>query len=247
MTRTLRHARCAAVLLFAMMLAVPGAASATTVLEYQLQYEPAPDVSLVIVTAVADPQLPLPITVSIPVPAGATLLWAGEVLGGPTTEDPARETTKETIEGMDVYTMTLAQGYTGQLELQVPAASASGTRQTASMTWTNPGEEVPVRASAILPAGATDVEITPEVGGATDTNTAGATLYPLTGGRLAQGESMVIQVSWSAGGASPEAADSPAVLPIVLGLLVLAVAALVVVVVRERTRARRAAVGSARP
>lgn len=246
MTRLLRHARLTAAALFAILLVIPGTASASTVLEYQIQYEPAADVSLLVVTAVADPQLPLPITVTVPVPAGATLLWAGEVLGGPTTEDPTRETTVETVGDMDVYTMTIEQAYTAQVELQLPAAAASGSRLGAAFTWTNPGEVVPVRASVIVPAGATDVEVSPAAGGETDTNAAGQTLYPLTGAQLAQGDSMVVEVSWATGGvAAGEGEADSTILPVLLGLLVLAVVVLVIVVVRERTRARRGAVASA--
>ncbi|MGB4441447.1 MAG: hypothetical protein WBJ62_04410 [Coriobacteriia bacterium] len=246
MTRTHHHARLVAALLFAVLLVLPATASASTVLEYQIQYEPAADVSLLVVTAVADPQSPLPITVTVPVPAGATLLWAGEVLGGPTANDPTRETAMETVDDMDVYTMTIEQAYTAQLELQLPAASASGSRQSAAMTWTNPGDEVPVRASIIVPAGATDVEVSPPVGGEIDTNAEGQTLYPLTGGPLAQGDSMVIEASWATGAAAAaEGQADSTILPVLLGLLVLAVVALVIVVVRERTRARRGAVASA--
>lgn len=245
MTPTPRHARLIAALLFAIVLVLPGTASASTVFEYQIQYEPASDASLLVVTAVADPQLPLPITVTVPVPAGSTLLWAGEVLGGPTANDPTRATAVETVGDMDVYTMTLEQAYTGQVELQLPAASVSGSRQNGAMTWTNPGDAVPVRASVIVPAGASDVEVSPAVGGETDTNAAGQTLYPLTGGQLAQGDSMVIEVSWATGGAATGAQKESSTLPLLLGLLVLAVVALVFMAVRERTRARRGAAHSA--
>lgn len=240
MPRQLRHARLAAVLLLAAMLAVPGAASAAPVLEYQLQYAPAADYSLLIVTAVADPQLPLPATVSVPVPAGATLLWSGEVLGGASSDDPARDVTKETVGDMDVYTMTLEQAYTAQLELQLPGTAVSGSRYSAAFTWTNPGEEAPVSAAVVIPAGASDVEISPDVAGEPNANEAGETLYPLAGLRLAQGKSVKIEAAWSTGGAgTDDAGDRAATLPVLLGLLVLAVVVLVTVVVRDRTRARR--------
>lgn len=245
MIRSLAHARLTAALLLLVLLVVPGVASASGVTEYQLQYAPAGDHSLLIVTAVADPQSPLPATVTLPVPAGATVLWAGEILGGPATGDLLRVTTMETVGDMDVYTMTLEQAYTAQMELQLPAAVASGSRFDAVLTWTNPGDEVPVRASVIIPAGATDVEVAPAVSGETNTNDLGETLYPLTGARLAQGAAMVVEASWVTGGtASAGDAESP-ILPVLLGLLVLAVASLVIVAVRERTRARRARAGSA--
>lgn len=246
MTRQLRYARLAAAVLFAAMLAVPGAANAAAVLEYQLQYAPAADYSLLIVSAVADPQLPLPVTVTVPVPAGATLLWSGEILGGASSDDPAREVTRETVGDMDVYTMTLEQAYTAQLELQLPAAAAAGSRYSSAFTWTNPGEEAPVNAAVVIPAGASDVEISPDVVGEPNANDEGEALYPLAGLRLAQGESVQVEAAWSTGGAGRDDTDKQAVtLPVLLGLLVLAVVVLVIVVVRERTRARRAADRSA--
>lgn len=244
MTRLMRYSQCAAALLLAALLAMPGTAVASTVAEYQLQYAPATDYSLLIVTAVADPQLPLPVTISVPVPAGATVLWAGEVLGGAPADDIPRETATETIGEMDVYTMTLEQAYTAQVELQLPAVSTSGSRFTGTLAWTNPGEELPVNVSVILPAGATDAELSPPVAGETSTNDAGETLYPLAGGRLAQGAALAVKASWAAGTTTTGARADSATLPILLGLLVLAVLALVIVVVRERTRARRALAGS---
>lgn len=242
MTRQPAHAWLAAVLLLAVLLAVPGAANAAPVLEYQLQYAPAANYSLLIVSAVADPQLPLPATVSVPVPTGATLLWSGEVLGGASGDDPSREVTVETVGGMDVYTMTLEQAYTAQLELQLPGAAVSGSRYSSAFTWTNPGEETPVSAAVVIPAGATDVEISPGIAGEPNANDAAETLYPLGGLRLAQGDSVQVEAAWSTGGAGTEdEAKRVVTLPVLLGLLVLAVVVLVIVVVRERTRARRAA------
>jgi hypothetical protein len=245
MTRTLRLTRLGAVALLAALLAAPGVAGASTIAEYELQYAPATGYSLMIVTIVADPQATLPVTVAVPVPAGATVLWSGEVLGGATDDDPVRETTKETVGDMDVYTMTLEQSYTAQVELQLPAATASGSRLGATLTWTNPGEEGPVSAAVIIPAGATDVELSPAVAGETSTNEAGETLYPLTGARLAQGAAVTIEASWATGGSEAAPGAGSATLPALLGLLVSAGVALVIVLVRERTRARRIAADTA--
>lgn len=231
------------VIVLALTLLLPASAFAATVREYQLQYSPVGDPAgaLMIVSALADPQVPLPATVTVPVPAGATLLWAGEVLGGDPSADPVRQTTVERVGDMDVYTLTLEQSYTAQLEIQLPLPETSASGVKASVVWTNPGDEVLVTGSVVVESGATDVVLTPEVAGATQTNDIGETLYPLAGERVATDGQYEITAEWSRGGA--QSGDDSLLLPILLGVLVVALLALVVVVVRERTRARRAAAG----
>jgi len=238
MVRTHRVAALALLL----TLLLPSAALAGPVREYQLQYAPTGDAAgaLMIVSALLDPQTPLPATVDVPVPAGATLLWAGEVLGGDPAADPTRATTVVRTGDMDVYTLTLEQTYTAQLEIQLPVPEVSGDEVSASVTWTNTGDEVLVTASVVAESGATSVDIKPEVAGETQTNAVGETLYPLTGLRVASGESYVIEASWKRGGATPEG-DDTLLLPALLGGLVLAILALAAVIVRERTKARRTA------
>lgn len=229
-------------LVLALALLLPASAQAATAREYQLQFAPMGEgaQSLLIVSALLDPQTPLPATVTIPAPPGAVLLWSGEILGGDPAADPAREVTVERVGDMDVYTMTLEQTYTAQLELQLGQATVSGSSVESSLSWTNPGEEVLVTASVVAEPGATDVKTEPAIAGAVQTNNIGETLHPLTGRRVAEGDAYVVTVEWkrsdgTAGGASSN------VLPILLGALVVAVLALVVAIARERTRARRAA------
>lgn len=231
-------------LALALALLLPASAHGAGVREYQLQYAPAGAGagSLLIVSALLDPQTPLPATVTVPVPAGSVMLWAGEILGGAPADDPSREVTMETVGDMDVYTLTLEQTYTAQLEIELPAATIDGNRLSSSVTWTNPGEEVLVTAAVIAEPGADDIEITPEVAGEVQTNDLGEKLHPLTGTRVAQGDEYAITAEWTRGSAS---ADTPTgssrVVPALLGALVVAIIALVVVIARERTRSRRSA------
>ncbi len=229
-------------LALALALLLPASAMAGAVREYQLQYEPTGDPAgaLMIVSALVNPQTPLPVTITVPVPKGATLLWAGEVLGGAPADDPVRTTTVEQVGDMDVYTLTVEQSYTAQLEIQLPAPSASGNTMKSSVVWTNPGEDVLVTSSVILEAGASEVKTTPELSGTVQTNDAGAMLHPLAGVQLASGDSYEIAVEWTRAGSATATGGSSPVLPILLGLLVVAIVALVVVIARERTRARRA-------
>lgn len=229
-------------------LLLPASAMAGTVREYQLQYQPTGDANgaILIVSALVDPQLPLPVTISVPAPHGSTLLWAGEILGGDPLQDPARETAVEQVGDMDVYTFTVEQSYTAQLELQLPATSVSGSTVSASVDWTNPGETALVTASVIVEAGAEDVTTEPELSGSVQTNDAGQSLYPLAGVQLGTDQVYSIDVEWTrtqgGGGGNGQATGSSPVLWILLLALTGAVVALVIVVARERTRARRRAV-----
>jgi len=224
------------------VLALPSAAYARVV-EYQIQLSPAGDPAgaLAVVNVVLDAGDPLPQEVSVPVPHGATLLWAGEVLGGAPENDPSREPVVAQVGGMDVYTFTLETARVGQVEIALDPASVTDGTLASTMTWTNPGEEVLVRASVVAEAGATDIQLTPPRSGDVQSNEIGETLHPLEGRRLATGESYVIEASWTRGEGTAPVESAPSeqgLLPILIGAFLVAVLALVVVIVRERTRAR---------
>lgn len=233
--------RRALVLALMLAIAVPAVAHARVV-EYQIQLSPAgdPTGALAVVNVVLDTAEPLPQEVSIPVPHGATLLWAGEILGGAPEDDPAREPVVTQVGDMDVYTFTLDTAFVGQLEIALDPAQVSGNELSKTMTWTNPGEEVLVTASVIAEPGASNVQVKPARSGDVQSNEIGETLHPLAGVRVATGESYVIEVSWTRGeGAAAvegEGADQGP-LPYLIGALVIAVLLLAAVLVRERTRA----------
>ena len=235
MSRTIRRIA----LLAMLMLLVPGAALGADVREYQLQYAPVSDTGgpLLIVTAVLDPSVELPATVSVPVPAGSVLLWAGETLGGDPSLDPARETTVERVGQMDLYTLTLEEAYVAQIEVAYGTPMIAGDRVSAGVTWTNPGPEALVSTAVVVEPGARDVTVSPPLASGTRQNDIGETLYPLGGVRITEGGSVIIDVSWKRGGGS---GDGEWVLPALIGALLVALIALIVLVARERTRARRA-------
>lgn len=227
-------------LAIALALSMPSAASAAGVLEYQIQYSPATadGRAMAIVNASLDPQTPLPATVQVPVPADATVLWAGEVMRTDSSPDVERPTTVERAGDMDVYSLTLEQSYTAQLEVQLPAPSLKGSKLTSSMRWTNPGEDVLVLGSVVVEPGAEQVKTEPASSGSIKKNDAGESLYPLAGLRVPKGGSYTIQVEWtkSGGAAAPKNQSVP---PLLLIALFAAVVTLVAVVVSQRTRARR--------
>lgn len=224
----------AAVLLLAML--VPAVAVASPVTEYQLQFSPVGEgeqVAFLIVNAVLDPATPLPATVTIPVPASATVLWMGELLGGDPSADPARQGTAERVGDMDVYTLTLEQAHTAQIELQLPLSGVTPETVSSKVVWTNPGDPVLLSAAVVAEAKATDVVVAPASGTAVQTNAEGETLHTLQAKELATGETYTLTAAWSRGAASGSSSAFP-VLPVLLGVLALAVTALVVVLVRQR-------------
>ncbi len=227
-------------LLFA--LSVPAVAHARVV-EYQIQLSPAgdPTAALAVLNVVLDAADPLPQEVSIPAPRGATLLWAGEILGGAPEDDPVHQPSLEQVGDMDVYTFTLEQARIGQLELALDPANVSGDTLSTTMTWTNPGDEVLLTASVIAEPGASDIQLSPARSGDVQSNDIGETLHPIEGKRLAEGESYVIEASWTRAPGAAAVVGGGAdqdLLPILIGAFLVAVLLLVVVLVRERTRAR---------
>lgn len=223
-------------------LLVPASASAAVVREFQLQFAPVAEAegALVIVSALVDPQESLPASVTVPVPAGAQLLWAGEVIGGDPAADPSRTVTVERVGDMDLYTLTLEQAYTAQLEIRLPKPEVSSSRVKAGLTWTNPGDEVLVNAAIVVESGAKGVKTKPATAGEIQTNSVGESLYPLTGQRIAKDASYVIDVEWKRSGPASSAGSSSNTLALLLGALFVAAVALISVVVADRTRRRRA-------
>ena len=235
-----RHIRTLAIAL-ALTLLLPSAAFAG-VREYQIQFAPTgdPTSALAIVNALLDPQDALPAEIQIPVPAGATVLWAGEVLGGDPADDPTSTYTVERVDDMDVYTMTLTQSYTGQMEIALDPASVKGDRVESGFTWVNTGPEVMVNAAVVAETGAADIQVVPARVGDVQSNDIGETLHPLEGRRVATGDSYAITASWERTVANASGAtDSPGALPYLLGALLVAILALIAVVVGERTRRNR--------
>lgn len=235
----MKRALCLIAALLLPVTLVPAVAVASPVTEYQLQFSPVGEgeqVAFLIVNAVLDPATPLPATVTIPVPAGVTVLWMGELLGGDPSADPARQGTAERVGDMDVYTLTLEQAHTAQMELQLPLSGVTPEKVSSKLVWTNPGDPVLLSAAVVAEAKATGVIVTPASGSAVQTNAEGETLHTLQAKELATGETYALTATWTRGAASGSSSDSP-VLPVLLGVLALAIATLVVVVlVRERAK-----------
>lgn len=227
--------------LLALALVFPASAMAAEVLEYQLQYSPVSELggALAIVNATINPQEPLPATVEVPVPAGAVVLWAGEIMRTDASADVQRETTVERVGEMDVYTLTLEKSYTAQLEIRLPDPTIEGSRVRATVSWTNPGDEVLMSGGVVVEAGAGDVTTSPEIAGEVRER-GNESLYPLKAARLASGQTYTIEVEWTRGaGQAGEGGDSVSIPPLLLIALVASIVTLLAVIASQRLRARK--------
>jgi hypothetical protein len=191
---------------------------------------------LVIVTAIAVPEsTKLPATVRIPVPDGAAVQWAGEILGGDLSADPARPyKIVKSPAGGQYAEFTLEQTRSAQVDSQSSTVTVDGAKTSAAFEW--------------VQSNASGVKITPEPSGAPDTNSNGERLY--SGGQmtLTPGQTQNVAFSYSTVVAGPSTASTDPVRSLVIVLiiaLVAAVAALAVAVARQRKGAVPAQPGPA--
>lgn len=233
------------VLLALSLVAFPSLAFAG-VSEYQVQFAPADTTGngVFVVNVILSPDTKLPAKVRVPLPTGAVLLWSGEILGGDVSADPSREASITPTGGGLVVEFTIEKVRVAQVEAQWSAPTISGTKVTSDLEWVNTTDAGTYTFAIRLPAGATDVKITPAVEGDVNTNAAGETLRTLTPIRLEKGAAFPISIAFKTGGATGGGGigDMPPILIAVVAALALAIVALVVVVVRQS-----AARGDARP
>ncbi|MDO9556732.1 MAG: hypothetical protein Q7J82_04035 [Coriobacteriia bacterium] len=224
------------VLLTLMMLSVPVVAQAR-VLEYQLQFIPVGTggVSQMIINVILTPDTELPATVRVPLPVGATVIWAGEIIGDDPALDPARETTVTAVDGGLVAEFVISEVRIAQLEADFVAPTRSGNDVSVTLPWVNTGDEATLLASVRLEPGASDVSISPKPTGDPLSNEAGETLYALDSLTLATGEAVDIKVSYDPGGSAGTSSTTIAL--VIAGvLLVVVLVALVFVIDRDRRR-----------
>ncbi len=155
MSRIFRLALVAGTLALALCIAAPAFAAPESWESVDVTAKTEDSGSLLLVSGALPEDAKLPAEVSLAVPAGAQLIWAGEILGGPAENDPAVEPTKVTKGDSDIYSFTLTKARRGQLELAVPAVAAfDGSAYAAALKWTS-SEPVPtVRLSVQVPQGA---------------------------------------------------------------------------------------------
>jgi hypothetical protein len=200
---------------------------------------------LIIVTAVSVPETAkLPATVRIPVPEGAVVQWAGEVLGGELSADPARPyKIIKSPAGGQYAEFTIEQTHTAQVDAAMPALTVNGAKTSATFEWIQAAASPFTSFSVRVPGSATDVNISPKPTGAPDTNAAGESLYSGDPLKLEPGAKQTVSFSYTTGASKPASpASSVDSLVIALGAaLAVAIVALIVVVARQKRESAPAA------
>jgi hypothetical protein len=96
----------------------------------------------------------LPAEAELSVPKGSSLVWIGEILGGPLSEDPSLKYTKTTKGDADVYLVTLTKSRTAQVEVVAdPYTTMGSSGYTASLVWPSVSAVPEVVAAIRVPAG----------------------------------------------------------------------------------------------
>jgi hypothetical protein len=194
---------------------------------------------LIVVTSVTVPEsVKLPTVVRIPVPDGAAVQWAGEILGGELSADPARpyKMIKSPVGGQYAE-FTLEQTRSAQVDSSMAVVKVEGDVTSAAFEWVQSASSPLTSFSVRVPANASDPQITPRPSGQPDTNAAGERLYSGDPVKLKPGQKQQVSFSYSTGAAAPaQAAGSSldALIGVLAAALGLALIVLVVVIVRQR-------------
>jgi hypothetical protein len=190
--------------------------------------------TLLIVTGHIPEDTPLPATVRLPLPEGAEVVWAGEILGGAVADDPAREFTVVEVENGQALEMTAESTRTVQYEAVGPALSVVDGMTTSVFEWVQTVPTGDVVFSVRIPASAGTVEIDPIPVGSPRVNDAGERLYTLRPAVLAEGQTFTVTSAFGPLGAGGSTGSEFPLVWVLLGFLALAVAALLLVIARQR-------------
>lgn len=160
--------RVSAMLLVALALALAVApiapAAPVTWATVDVTVHTSPEGSVLLVSGVLPESAKLPVEAELSVVEGSELIWLGEVLGGPVSEDPKVAYTVAKRGGADVYTFKLSKARTAQLEVNAPEAlAANGDAFVGTVKWVPSQDAKSVVLRYRLPAGA---QVTTPVDGA---------------------------------------------------------------------------------
>jgi len=191
--------------------------------------------TVVIASCQLPPGTKLPALVRIPVVAGANVEWAGEILGADASSDIAREYRLVDGVGGKYAEFYLTKSLHGQVDSVASTLSVSGTTISTSVDWVQSVTSSETLFSVRLPAGLSEVKITPKPEGEPVENDSGELLYELPSQVLKAGEAQTVTLSYST---VPEVEpdtglSANTIIFSLLGVLGLAIVALVVVVRRR--------------
>lgn len=197
--------------------------------------------SILIVSGTLPESTQLPAQVSLAVPTGAELLWVGEILGGPVSEDPSVQAAKTTEDGLDIYSFSLSKSRIGQLEVTVAPPAAEGTAVSPAIALTAHQDVPEVRVGVRVPQGSTVVQ--GQTGAEMSPGPQGYSYYAMTVNDVKQGDPIELAFTYSAPAQAPaqtptqsgaSETTSSVVVPIVLLLVVVAVGAALVLKVSAK-------------
>lgn len=197
------------------------------------------DGQTVVISSVALPTgTKLPALVRIPVVPGSVVEWAGEIAGSDPAGDTAVQYKLAQGAGGLYAEFYLTKSLRGQIDTVASTLTVSGQRTSSEVAWVQSVTAPETIFSVRIPSGASDVRITPSPDGKPTTNELGEALYLLPSRALGSGEKLNVSLSWGAAVIETPSA-TPSANTIIVSLLVvlaLAIAALVVVARRRRTR-----------
>ncbi len=243
MSRTIRATFSCAVLVAVILISAASAYAAPLAwqsIDLVLHDDQSP---LMIVAGTIPPGTTLPVEGSLSAPAGATLEWSGEVLGGALDQDPAFTPSVENSGAFDVYTFTMTQGPSAQLELLVPnAVVATAEGRVATINWIANQDAPLVTAMIRMPQGATLSTGTP--GGAIAPGPTGFQFYELVFNDVKAGDSIALSATYVAPAAAAPGAPANTgattsgsdgvIVPVLFGLVFVGLAVLLISSVRRK-------------
>jgi len=191
--------------------------------------------NVVIVGAELDAKVPLPATVQLPLPNGATVFWAGEVIGPDASSDIQRDFKLVDGVGGKLVEFTVETTRAVQFDATVGAVEIEGDDIVTALNWTQSAPSKSVSFAVRVPATVEDVRITPEAPGEPQMNSVGESLYTLADQVLKPGDESKVEVAYKRAGTA-STSEGPQVLPILLGLLAVAVLALVAALAVQKRR-----------
>lgn len=179
----------------------------------------------------------LPTLVRIPVVPGATVEWAGEIVGADASGDIARDyKLVDGAGGAQYAEFYLTTSHRGQLDSVMSSLTVSGTTISTKVEWVQSVAASETLFSVRLPATASEVSIKPAPVGKPADNGAGELLYGLPSKTMTAGEKTTVSLSYNtvpAPVADSTSRSANTILIVLGGVLVLAVGALLVVMRRR--------------
>lgn len=206
-------------------------------LQAQVWPEAEPGRTVVIVGATLPTDTVLPVRIQVPVPAGSELVWAGEITGGGPETDIQRQAAIVDVAAGQAVEMVLEESLAFQYEVFTAPPVIEGDQTVTTFTWMQSLPTAGLSVAWRIPAGTGDVELTPEAPDAPQSNQSGERLYTLRGVAPQVGDELTFVAAYGRAGAPASEGSGIGLVPVLLGLLALAVIALLMAVSMQRNRA----------